>query len=447
MIRGSTPSLLDVWSENHPFRGMWIGRSLLKTGQVVALSWRDFWEDECIVHATALAYTSILSIVPLMALAFSLSLAFPGLLVARQELQAILFSYLSVGADQQIIQALRAFVRTIHSGALAGIGTVSLMVTSILVLNSIESSLNRIWAVKKGRSIQARVVYYLLAVIAGPMVLAVLLRTVAVSALAGLDALQLAGSLDIGLIRLTIVPFFVAWGACTALYVLMPNTRVRFSGALAGGFAAGLMLHGTNWAYRIYASHPTMYRSIYGAVSAIPVFLVWIYVLWVIILLGAEIAYSVEHIETHRRKMIHRNLSQSSIERIAALISIEAARRFARGIPGQKEEEICERFSLPPGIGSDLMESLSKHHVLTLSERGYVPARDPAALSLDQVVCAMRTNPPDTPGPDPNGWVDAEYGVCERLEAVRDESVRVYASVTLAELAAGEDDDGSAAKV
>ena len=146
----------------------------------MVFAWHDFWADECALRATALAYSSLLSIVPLLALAFSLTLAFPGLSDARDQLRRAIYGLLGTGANPSVLTSIDEFINNIHSGALAGVGTVTLFAVAVLTLTAIEQTFNRIWNVEKARGLLDRFTHYLATVVLGPLLIARLAENVRV---------------------------------------------------------------------------------------------------------------------------------------------------------------------------------------------------------------------------------------------------------------------------
>ena len=363
-------------------------RPLLRVMRIVVFAWHDFWADECPLRATALAYSSLLSIVPLLALAFSLTLAFPGLSDARDQLRRAIYGLLGTGANESVLTTIDGFIDNIHSGALAGLGTVTLFAVAVLTLTAIEQTFNRIWNVEKARGLLDRFTHYLATVVLGPLLIAVSLKTFAYSIFEQIDLLNLARQFRFA--RDLLVPFMAAWGAMTALYILMPNRRVELKSGLAGGLVAAVLFELAKAGYRLYATKAITYKTIYGAVGAIPVFLVWIYVIWLVVLLGAEFSYACQFVDIHHRKMIHKGDSQTYRESLALAVAVYVVRSFLDNDVRWTDEAVSAEFRIPPGMAHAILQRLCNHGILMSAANGYVPARDPASLSAADVISAMR---------------------------------------------------------
>ena len=425
--------LPGLWEDGHPMQRNKLTRLLLRVWRISVLAWHDFWADDCALRATALAYSTLLSIVPLLALAFSLTLAFPGLGDTRDQLQGFIYRYLGTGADPSVIRVIDGFINNIHSGALAGVGTVSLFVVAILTLTAIEQTFNRIWNVEKARGLLDRFTHYLATVVIGPLLISFSLKTFAFSIFQQIDILNIARQNTLA--RDVLVPFIAAWAAITALYVFMPNRRVKWTSGLAGGFVAAVLFELANRGYRLYALKAITYKTIYGAVGAIPIFLIWIYVVWLVVLLGAEFSYACQFVDIHHRRMLHRSDSQNYREHLALTICAYVVRTFLYGGEAWTVEYASTRFRIPPGMAQAIFRRLANNSIIVSSDKGYVPVRDPETLTAAQVVAAMRT------GVDPGNSTRVaapalEDGCLESVFVDLDQrSAEIFSAISLADLA------------
>lgn len=380
----------NLWVADHPLQGSRVGRRVLRLVRISVLAWRSFWADECMLRATALAYTTILSIVPLLAVAFSLFAAFPGLRDSYSELKAIIYHYLAAGASEVVISALDRFINNVHSGAIASIGTGALFITVIFMLSAIENSFNRIWEVRIARRVFDRLVYYLAIVIMGPVFLGISLKTFVTAVLTEFSALHLAEQSEFAALWNIGVPLLASCAACTVLYVTIPNTKVYWSAGIAGGVVGGVLFELAKRAYTLYATRAIAYSAIYGAVGSIPIFLVWIYVIWLVVLFGAEFAYAWQNVEAHRRQRAHRDMTQSYREWLAVSFCVEAVRHFSTGKPGPTAISLRDMFDVPLQLTRELLNRLRSHGILAESDRGYLPARSPEHITLADIVTALR---------------------------------------------------------
>lgn len=249
--------------------------------------WQQFREDRSFESAAALSYTSLLALVPLMAVMFGVISAFPVFDRWAAELEAYIFANFVPATGDVVQDYLSQFVE--RTAGLTGAGTVFLIVTAILLMSTIEKSLNRIWRVRTQRRPLNRLVIYWAVLTLGPLLVGASL--VLTSYLAALPLL--APELVRGLLQelmLKLAPFLVALIAFTLVFILVPHRRVRWHHALAGAALSALMFEFAKAGFVWYiANFPTHVR-LYGALATIPLFFVWIYLSWSVLLLGASVS-------------------------------------------------------------------------------------------------------------------------------------------------------------
>lgn len=249
--------------------------------------WRHFRHDRCFEAAGALSFTSLLALVPLMAVILGVLSAFPVFDYGVEQLQDFIFFNFVPAAGDVVREYLDQFIT--RSTGLTGTGTLFLVMTAIILMATIEKSLNRIWRVDRVRHPTSRLVMYWAVLTLGPMLLGGSLGLT--SYLAALPLLApefVRGTLESGLLLLT--PPLVALVAFTLIFVLVPNRRVRWRHALAGAAFSALAFELSKRGFVLYIANVPTYERLYGALATIPIFLVWIYVSWVVILLGASLA-------------------------------------------------------------------------------------------------------------------------------------------------------------
>ena len=249
--------------------------------------WDHFRHDRCFEAAGALSYTSLLALVPLMAVILGVLSAFPVFDYGVEQLQDFIFSNFVPAAGDVVREYLNQFIA--RSTGLTGTGTLFLVVTAIILMSTIEKSLNRIWRVDRVRHPTSRLVMYWAVLTLGPMLLGGSLGLTSYLAALPLLAPEFArGTLQSGLLLMT--PPLVALAAFTLIFLLVPNRRVHWRHALAGAAFSALAFELSKRGFVLYISNFPTYERLYGALATIPIFLVWIYVSWVVILLGASLA-------------------------------------------------------------------------------------------------------------------------------------------------------------
>ncbi len=257
---------------------------LARLAALARFVWSRFQSERCLRMAASLSYTSLLAIVPLTAIAFAMLAAFPVFDGVREQFQAVLFANLLPDSAEAMREYFDQFVR--NTARLTAVGIVGLALTAVLLLGTIESSLNAIFRVARPRALMPRLLAFWALITLGPLLLGASfsLSTVIFAAThwAGLDILT-GPSWRVA----RLVPTVIIIGLLMFFYAVIPNRSVRLGAAAAGATVAGILFSGLRGVFGYYvASFPT-YQTIYGAVSAIPIFLVWMYLSWAVVLLGA----------------------------------------------------------------------------------------------------------------------------------------------------------------
>jgi len=249
--------------------------------------WQQFREDRSFESAGALSYTSLLALVPLMAVMFGVISAFPVFDRWAGEVEEYIFANFVPAAGDVIHEYISEFVG--RTAGLTGAGTVFLIATAVLLMSTIEKSLNRIWRVRTQRRPANRLVIYWAVLTLGPLLVGASL--VLTSYLAALPLL--APEMVRGLLQelvLQLAPFLVALVAFTLIFIVVPNRRVRWHHALIGAALSALMFEAAKAGFVWYVTNFPTYERLYGALATIPLFFVWIYVSWVVVLLGASVS-------------------------------------------------------------------------------------------------------------------------------------------------------------
>jgi membrane protein len=249
--------------------------------------WDHFKNDRSFESAGALSYTSLLALVPLMAVILGVLSAFPVFDRAVEQLQDFVFSNFVPAAGETVRQYLDQFVA--RSAQLTGTGTLFLVITALILMATIERVLNRIWRVDRPRRASSRLLVYWAVLTLGPLLLGASLGLTSYVATLPAVAPEFVRN-TLQTITLALAPFFVALLAFTLVFVIVPNRQVRFNHALAGAALSALAFEISKRGFVLYISNFPTYEKIYGALAAVPIFLVWIYVSWVVILLGASLA-------------------------------------------------------------------------------------------------------------------------------------------------------------
>jgi membrane protein len=247
--------------------------------------WAHFQEDRCLEEAASLSYTSLLSMVPLLAVVFGIVSVFPVFSQWSNDLQSLIFDNFLPDTGEQIVPYITTFLDSVSSLTLPG--TLVLLVTALLLMVRIEVAFNRIWRVDRNRTLTNRIVMYWALLTLGPLLIA---AAIALSAQDFFQADGIAGGFPPWLQK--VGTFLLSWLVFTLFFVLVPNRRVRFRDALIGALLSTVLFSLAKAGFVAYVSN-TNYKVIYGALATVPIFLLWLYLVWIVVLLGASLAASL----------------------------------------------------------------------------------------------------------------------------------------------------------
>jgi membrane protein len=346
-----------------------------RIGAFVVAVGRRFYADNCLRHASALAYTTLLSLVPLLALMFSI---LKGLGVQRR-LEPLLLSRLAL--DQEVVDQIIGYIDKTNVGTLGTLGAATLFLTVISVLGAVEATLNEIWRVRRGRTIWRKATDYLSVFLLTPMLL---LAGVAITSSVQEQELlhillqtQFVGDALLHALRLApVVTNAVALGI---IYAVMPNRRPRPLPIVVGALVSGAAWQLVQWGYVSFQIGMARYSAIYGALSQLPITLVWLYVSWAVVLLGAELAAVMELGASAR--------SDQRLPRraIALHVLVLAASRLREGGAALTVPDVARDLGTDGDAVAAVIERLASAGWLAAVEGGepsYILARDPVSIEL-----------------------------------------------------------------
>jgi membrane protein len=365
----------------------------LRQAQVFWLVIRDFNADNCMLRASALTYTTLLSIVPLLALMFSLLKGFG----AQNVLEPFLLNNLGIGSQDAVAEIFR-YIENTQFGRLGAIGLIVLVLTVLALLSNIEKSFNHIWRVQETRTLMRRFADYFSVVLLSPLLIlaAVSISTSLQSQTLVLKLLETAYVGEALLLLFKLIPFVVMWAAFIFLYLFMPNTRVRVQAALVGGVVGGTMWQLLQWGYVYFQVGVGKYNAIYGTMAALPIFIVWLYLSWMIVLFGVELTYAVQNIGTMRQEFGADKVNFACRQRLALTILMLTGEAFYRGESAWSRERIGEDLKLPPRVVSELLDDMVRLNLMAvLCDEGgerlrYQPGRALDALTVQNLFQELR---------------------------------------------------------
>ena len=273
----------------------------LKQLRMILVAFRGFKEDGLQLRASALTFFTLLSIVPVAAMAFGVAKGFGFEKLLEQQIMEQLAGQQDVVV--QVLEFAKSLLENTKGGLVAGIGVAMLFWTVIKVLGNIELSFNAIWGVKYPRSLGRKFADYLSIMLICPILMIVSSSaTVFITTqITNITArIELLGYLSPAIfLLLKLLPFVIYWLLFTFVYIFMPNTKVKFTSALIAGVIAGSIYQVVQWVYIDFQIGVSRYNAIYGSFAALPLFLMWVQISWLIVLFGAEISFAHQNVDTY----------------------------------------------------------------------------------------------------------------------------------------------------
>jgi membrane protein len=408
---------------------------LLRYLRIIHAVIRELGSGQPTLRAMSLVYTTLLSLVPLIAVSFSV---LKGLGVHYQ-IEPLLLGALEPLGDKgvEITERIIGYVSNIRADVLGTVGLAFLVFTVISLIQKIEAAFNASWRVAASRSLGQRFSNYLSVILVGPLLLVSALgitATVTHSRQAAEVAVLLGPVLD-HVAR--VVPYLMVIAAFSFIYLLVPNTRVRFRSALFGAVVAGLLWESAGWAFTSFVTGSNNYTAIYSAFAAVILFMIWLFVSWLIVLTGSTFAFYHQHPEYLAHGPDSPDLSIRQRERYALALLYLMAQRFLRGQPPCPPSWFATRLGLPETVVWALLEPLEQGGFITRTAddpSGFMPARDLARIAISEVLDLVRASGEVL---RPGSMRDVGLEAVDALLRARDTAVGTeLAGITLVDLCA-----------
>ncbi|MGM0453670.1 MAG: YhjD/YihY/BrkB family envelope integrity protein, partial [Thermodesulfobacteriota bacterium] len=343
-----------------------------------------------LLRASALCYSTLLAIVPILAVGFSM---LKGLGV-QSRIEEVLLKYLT--AEQEVLSTqITNYIANTDFKALGAFGTGILILAVVVMLGNVESTFNDIWGVTRSRTIARKISDYISVLILGP-----LLMVLSTALLASLSSNTVVRTLsdypffgDFLVLFNTILPYTGLWIAFTAMYLLMPNTRVKFLPALISGIIFGSIWQLAFSLYTDFYVGVVNYNKIYGTFAVLPIFIIWLYISWIIVLIGAQMTSAIQRIKSYQQESKKTTASEAEKESMAFYIMAEIAIRFSRGQPPASTETLSNTLSIPLPIVRNIVDYLSDSGLIReidSEEQTVQPARDLDLIRLSDIYAAIR---------------------------------------------------------
>lgn len=378
---------------------------------------RDLMSGQLTMRAMSLVYTTLLSIVPLLAFSFSVLKGF-GI---HRELEPQLTEFLAPLGSQgeRIVSTLMNLVNDVDGGVLGGVSLAFFIYTAFSMVQKIEESVNFVWHVSNPRSIARRFTEYFSVLLMGPVVLVVALGIIASvrnnALTARLMEVEPFGTAIIAAGKLT--PYVLAILALTVLYKLIPNTRVKFRAAFVGGLTAGILWATTSAVFaNVFVGAGGRIQVVYASFAIAILVLMWLYLNWLILLLGAQIAFYNQNPGFLRLGRRETRLANALRERLALNVMYLVGAAFRDGSGYRTVRELARELAIPGIVISQVVTSLEEAGLITSTEQErLVPAREPARIRLQDILDAVREGG-DTGSWRPPVWTPAIADLGDRID-------------------------------
>jgi membrane protein len=365
--------------------------------QLILWAINKFLQDKCLLRASALTYSTLLSMVPVLALMLSI---LKGLGV-QNRLEPIILEKLT-GGSEEVIYYIIKYIDNTNVTSLGVFGLLSLVFTAIILLGNVEKSFNEIWRAEKERSFFRKFSDYLSVLIISPIILlAVMSLTTAFQSQTLVQKL-----LDIEFINqiffflLKLAPLFFIWVLFAFLYMFIPNTSIHFTSAILGSVVAGPLWQLAQRAYINFQFGMAKYNAIYGAIAQLPILLVWLYLSWVIVLFGSEVAFVCQNFKTFRTFNGEKGIDSlcNNVKELMSLkIILALAENFYLEKGPQTAESLSQELSIPVFLVKELLAILIQGGLISEISKdsiiGYQPAKPLEKILIKEVLDTIKRYP------------------------------------------------------
>ena len=370
---------------------------LMRQLRIYLLAIKGFYEDKCQLRASALTFYSLLSVVPVLAMFFGIAKGFGMEELLEKELTK------SLSGQKEVLSWLIEFANKMLENTqgtlIAGLGFAILFWSVIKVLGNIEEAFNDVWQIKKGRTWGRKFADYTSIMIFGPILLigssaaTVVIKSMVSNLIVGNSLLETVGPFIFFLINL--IPYILVWVLFTGIYAFMPNTRVTFKSAMLAGVVAGTIYQLLQIGYIEFQTHVTSYNAIYGSFAALPLFLMWLQLSWLVVLFGAEISFAEQNVESYEFESESTQISYSFRRLISLIIIHKIVRNFADNKRPFCSQDISQNLEIPIRLTREIVFNLVNCGLISElktereKEMAYAPAFDISDMSLNKIINSL----------------------------------------------------------
>ncbi len=369
-------------------------RALLRSLRFLLVIWHELASGQLNLRAMSLVYHTLLSLVPLIAVSFSVLKAFG----VRNQLEPFLLNLLAPLGPQSsdLVDHILGFVANMKVGVLGAVGMALLIYTVIALIQKIEDSFNYVWRTKGVRSFARRFSDYLSVIMVGPvLIFSAIGLTASAMHTSMIKSLMTVEPLETAIIILgEVMPFFFTIAAFWFIYVFVPNTRVRFRSALVGAAVGGMVWQLTGKLFTSFAASAVQYSAIYSGFAILMLFMIWLYLSWIILLFGALVAYFHQHPEQIRLGGLRMVLSHRMRERIAMTVMTLVADSYCHEKAPWTLDHLVQRLNVPGDTLGEVVDMLESRNLLV--ETGteppeYLPGHSPESLTVARILSEIRS--------------------------------------------------------
>jgi membrane protein len=368
------------------------GKFLFHSARILFAVLRDIFQGHITLHAMSLVYTTLLSIIPFLALSFSVLKAFG----VHDQLEPLLITWLEPLGTRgpEVIDNVLGLIDNMKVGLLGSVGLGLLIYWVISLVQKVERSFNEVWKVNKSRSFAQRFSNYLSVIIIGPVLIVSAMG--ATTVVVGSDFFkQLVEIAPLGWLYslfTRIMPYIIVIALFTFLYIFIPNTKVKVRSALAGAIVAGIMWQSAIFGFAMFVANSTRYSNIYSGFAVGILLLIWMYVSWLILLVGASVSFYTQHAKQITKRRVHR--SSAVLDEYTGLAIVHyVAKRFDTSGGGVTVSDMEADIAVEPETSHRIIEKLIKHHILTYTGDNdrLLPARSLDKILLSDLIRTVRS--------------------------------------------------------
>ena len=369
---------------------------------------RSFQCNRAPVRASALAYTTLLALIPILAMFVSISSSFlkkdgekP---IDNLIQQAVTYLAPQLGLSENrdpdeaaknrsaVVANILSYIDNINSGKLGATAAIALVFVGISLLSTIEATFNDMWGVTRGRPWIQRVIQYWAALSLGPLFIVTALALTTSTRFGKVNRI-IEASPVLGFLVFKFLPLFVLIVALTLFYKLMPHTRVLWVPAIVGGCVGGILLQANSLFSVIYLSKVVSYSKIYGSLGAVPIFLIGMYFSWLIVLFGSQVGYAYQNRLAYLQERAAESVNQQGREFVALRMMTYMAQKFDTGEKPPTRTEMAKTLGVPTQLAAQVLLPLVVSKLLVEAqgeETGYTPGRPLDKISLEDILCTLR---------------------------------------------------------